>query len=374
MATKLTPDKTFTLNGVKINEFLLTKHNPNKISMPTATMNYAGVTVHNTNDLANVADDCEQYTRATYNGNMKDVRVHYYVDELSAWQNLPLTLQGWHAADGKGKGNTTTVAIECIMSASTGADNVKAEDNCARLAAWLLYNKKLGIDKLYTHTHWLNVKDGKTGTLDYLNTAKNSYKNCPAYILPHWAEFKKKVQGYLDELNGASKTTSSTTNSTSNSKANTTATTTTFKAKDCVKLNKTPLYTSATATKQSSTKTGTYYIYDGKQNNNRLKITTSVANCSKAGMVTGWVNVSDISKTTTSTPTTTTTTSSKKYFKKYAGTSCSIVEALNSLGEKSSYQYRSQIAKANSITLYIGASSQNTKMLTLLKQGKLIKP
>ena len=30
----LRPDATTTLNGVKINEYLLTKHNPNHIDMP----------------------------------------------------------------------------------------------------------------------------------------------------------------------------------------------------------------------------------------------------------------------------------------------------------------------------------------------------
>ena len=32
----LTPDKTFDLGGVRVNEFLLTKHNPNHIPMPSA--------------------------------------------------------------------------------------------------------------------------------------------------------------------------------------------------------------------------------------------------------------------------------------------------------------------------------------------------
>ena len=60
--------------------------------------------------------------------------------------------------------------------------------------------KKYGLDinHLYTHTHWLNVRDGKSGTVDYLNTTRNPYKMCPAYILPHWAEFKKKVQAYMN--------------------------------------------------------------------------------------------------------------------------------------------------------------------------------
>ena len=129
---------------------------------------------------------------------MKNVRVHYYVDNTCAWQNLPLTLSGWHAADGSGNGNHRTSAIECIMSSAYNSTDKKSEDNCARLAAALLKKYGLDINHLYTHTHWLNVRDGKSGTVDYLNTAKISYKMCPAYILPHWAEFKKKVESYLN--------------------------------------------------------------------------------------------------------------------------------------------------------------------------------
>ena len=158
-----------------------------------------GVTVHNTDwiSVASGTTPAEQYTRATVNGNMKDVRVHYYVDNVCAWQNLPLSLSGWHAADGGGNGNRRTVSIECIMSSAYNDKDKKSEDNCARLAAALLKKYNLGIDHLYTHTHWLNVRDGKSGSVDYLNTARNSYKMCPLYILPHWAEFKKKVQGYM---------------------------------------------------------------------------------------------------------------------------------------------------------------------------------
>ena len=62
------------------------------------------------------------------------------------------------------------------------------------------------------------------------------------------------------------------------------------------------------------------------------------------------------------------------YFKKYTGNSVSIVDALNSIGEKSSFDYRNRIANVNGIANYIGTSKQNTYMLNLLKQGKLIKP
>lgn len=64
----------------------------------------------------------------------------------------------------------------------------------------------------------------------------------------------------------------------------------------------------------------------------------------------------------------------KAYFKKYTGTSGSIADALKALGYISSYSYRKQIATANGIKLYVGSAKQNTQMLSLLKQGKLIKP
>ena len=208
----LKPDKTTTLGSVTVNEYLLTKHNPNHIAMPSASMEgkIIGVTIHNTDwiSTASGTTPAEQYTRATVNGNMNDVRVHYYVDNVCAWQNLPFTLSGWHAADGSGNGNRRTIAIECIMSSAYNSTDKKSEDNAAKLAAALLKKYNLSIDHLYTHTHWLNVRDGKTGSVDYLNTAKNLYKTCPLYILPHWSAFKAKVQSYMNSSTSAATNTS----------------------------------------------------------------------------------------------------------------------------------------------------------------------
>lgn len=185
----LKPDKTTILGGVTVNEYLLTKHNPNKIDMPSVSMEgrIIGVTIHNTPWITTAAGTtpAEQYTRATVNGNMRDTRVHYYVDNVCAWQNLPLTLSGWHAADGDGNGNRRTIAIECIMSSAYNDKDKKSEDNCARLAAALLKKYKLEINALYTHNHWY------------------SGKYCPAYILPHWDKFKAKVQSYMNSGSSA---------------------------------------------------------------------------------------------------------------------------------------------------------------------------
>ena len=53
---------------------------------------------------------------------------------------------------------------------------------------------------------------------------------------------------------------------------------------------------------------------------------------------------------------------------------CSIVDALKSIGANSSYNYRATIASRNGITGYVGSPEQNTYMLNLLKQGKLVIP
>lgn len=61
-----------------------------------------------------------------------------------------------------------------------------------------------------------------------------------------------------------------------------------------------------------------------------------------------------------------------KYYKKYTGTSGSIVAALNAIGVDSSYSHRAKIAVANGISGYKGTAAQNTQMVKLLKAGKLI--
>lgn len=288
----LKPDKEYTINSVNVKEYLLTKHNPNRIDMPTASMagKIIGVTIHNTDWIATASGTtpAEQYTRATVNGNMQDVRVHYYVDNVCAWQNLPLTLSGWHAADGSGNGNRRTIAIECIMSSAYNAADRKSEDNAARLAAALLRQYGLGIDHLYTHTHWLNVRDGRSGSVDQLNTMHNSYKMCPLYILPHWAAFRAKVQQYLTQGTATTKPSGSA------------ATKLRYDWKQGQRVQlykgKTQLFANESATTPAGyLPKGTYYIYDGKCcRNGRYRVTTKAEYCGKkpAGkFVTGYVSV-----------------------------------------------------------------------------------
>ena len=185
----LTPDKTYTLYGLEIKEKLITSksgvkyYSNRKLNTKDNKPEY--ITIHNTADINEAAgtDDAEQYARATYNNNMGTVVVHYYIDETSCWHILADDTVGWHAADGTdGPGNTKSVAIEIIMDGSGKDYDVKAEDRGALLAAILLYQNGLSIDKMKTHQDWYPKK------------------YCPAYILPHWDKFVAKVKKNLADI------------------------------------------------------------------------------------------------------------------------------------------------------------------------------
>ena len=207
----LKPDKTRVENGVTIHEKIIPDNaRANKYCAswckagepmkPCRPLSYGvtGVTIHNTEDLPKVKDDGEQYTRATWpNCNMGGVVVHYYVDNLCAWQNLKESEAGWHATDGTGRGNYGTIAIEVIMDAKSEKRNAAAEANAAKLAASILHRYGLGIDRLYTHNHWMGLAD---------RIVPGASKNCPVYILPHWEKFRAAVKKELERLSGKADT------------------------------------------------------------------------------------------------------------------------------------------------------------------------
>lgn len=63
-----------------------------------------------------------------------------------------------------------------------------------------------------------------------------------------------------------------------------------------------------------------------------------------------------------------------KYYSKYTGSSGSIIEALKEVGETDvSKEHRAEIAKKNGFSDFKFTASENSKMLSLLKKGKLKK-
>lgn len=176
-----------------------------------------GITVHNSNEISipSGGSMAEQYTRATWpNGNMSGVIVHFYVWKSDIWQNLKLTEQGWHAADGSSRrmghnghligGNLDTIAIEVI-----GNDD-ETNETAAKLCAYLC--KELHLDPrvdIYTHNYWMYGKD-------QMITNRTVRKNCPVYIFskPTWPKFVEMCASYYGSTNVSTVTT--TTNTTLN--------------------------------------------------------------------------------------------------------------------------------------------------------------
>lgn len=238
------PEATYTLNGVTISEKIIPDDmrwtnanaakaagfslgslykNGNRLSGGIGKAQW--VTIHNTEDLIQTYDDAERYVQATYNQAMGASRPHFYIDETSVWQLLKAGTGlcandpegsaevNWTCGDGvvKDGGNVTSISLEVIMNENPTSD-AKAKDNAARIAAWLLWKHGLTIDRLVTHTFWVNKSVGKTFA-DVDKQCTNpvaGQKWCPYYIFGstnagtaynNWRAFKALVEGYLNALN-----------------------------------------------------------------------------------------------------------------------------------------------------------------------------
>ena len=113
-----------------------------------------GITVHNTANDASARNEIAYMTNNNYKTSF-----HYAVDDKEAVQGLPLDRNGWHASDGNGPGNRTTIAIEICYSKSGGERFDKAEENAAELIADLL--KKYGWDISVVKRHYDYAPDKK---------------------------------------------------------------------------------------------------------------------------------------------------------------------------------------------------------------------
>lgn len=137
-----------------------------------------GITVHNTANDATARNEISYMTNNNY-----ETSFHFAVDDKEIVQGLPLDRNGWHASDGNGPGNRTTIAIEICYSKSGGDRFDKAEENAAELIAYLCKEYGWGIDKVKRHYDYAPDK-----------------KYCPHRTMDKgWDRFLNMVQSYMTE-------------------------------------------------------------------------------------------------------------------------------------------------------------------------------
>ena len=295
-------------------------------------MNPTRIVVHNTANDAS-ADSEIKYMHKTQAQGGRQVSYHYAVDDVEAVQGLPESRNGWHAGDGNGKGNREGIGIEICFSKSGGDRFLKAEENAAELIASILKRYGWGIEKVTKHQ-------------DY------SGKYCPHRTLDMgWTRFINKVQSKMN-VTEEKKEKPATNKDSGFLYAN-------YSGGSIVDGLKSIGVDSSFNNRKKLAKLNGISNYLGTPSQN-----TALLNLLKAGKLksseSSNINTSEKPKQ-----------SSTVYLKtNYKGSS--IVDALKQEKIDSSFKNRKRIASLNGINGYVGTPAQNTRLLNLAKQGKLI--
>lgn len=134
------------------------------------------VTIHETANTSKGAN-AKAHANLQYNGNNRNASWHYTVDDKEVWQSIPEKEVAWHAGDGRGAGNMSSIAIEICVNRD--GNFTQAKKLAAQLAAELLNKYNLPISRLVQHNKW-------------------SGKNCPANLRKSgWSAFKKDVETFM---------------------------------------------------------------------------------------------------------------------------------------------------------------------------------
>lgn len=136
------------------------------------------ITVHQTGNT-NKGANAQVHANIQSKLNPRSASWHYQVDDKEAIQSFEDGVECWHATDGKGPGNTTSLAIEICVNSD--GDYKKALENAAELVGFLLDKHSLSIKDIKQHHDWYN-------------------KNCPAQLRAgykgvSWNDFLGMVEG-----------------------------------------------------------------------------------------------------------------------------------------------------------------------------------
>lgn len=174
-------DETMKINGVAFyDKTVIPKGKKNVRTLEKMVPKY--LVVHNTANTASGADDL---SHAKYLQNLEDadktyVSWHLTVDSDSCTKHLPFEEQGYHAGDGKGRGNTQGIGIEIAEN----KDYSKAEDNALNVICFLMKAYNITTDRVLPHRYFATSK-----------------KLCPRKILmsqatwqKDWSVFQKRIE------------------------------------------------------------------------------------------------------------------------------------------------------------------------------------
>ncbi|MCH6266540.1 N-acetylmuramoyl-L-alanine amidase family protein [Neobacillus citreus] len=144
---------------------------------PGTTLKPDYITVHNTANTASGAD-AEMHGRYLLNQAATNpdswVSWHFTVDDKQIVQHLPLSESAFHAGDGDGPGNRSSIGIEITENAD--GNYAKAEENAKKLIAYLIDQLNIPMENVKPHRDW-------------------SGKNCPRVILSNgWSNFITSLQ------------------------------------------------------------------------------------------------------------------------------------------------------------------------------------
>lgn len=137
------------------------------------------VVIHNTFNDASPKNEINYMI-----SNNNQTSFHVAIGEDEVIQAVPFDRNAWACGDGaNGQGNRYGISLEICYSKSGGDRYTQAEENAVYVAARLLYQFGLGIDKLKQHADFAK-------------------KNCPHRIRDEkrWDSFKDRVRWVLDEI------------------------------------------------------------------------------------------------------------------------------------------------------------------------------
>ena len=136
------------------------------------------ITIHNT------ANDASAKNEANYMlSNSNPTSYHVAIDDIEAVELIPFNRNAWHAGDGTGPGNLSSIGIEICYSKSGGKRYEEAEANAIEYTAHVLVQLGLPPSAVKFHQEW-------------------SGKNCPHRILDEkrGAAFKQAIAERYEEL------------------------------------------------------------------------------------------------------------------------------------------------------------------------------